>query len=246
MKIVGVIGAGPSGLCAIRHCIKESFKVIAFEQNDDLGGQWYSTGAIGKNKYGIEAHSSIYENLVTNLPKELMAFPDYPYDENILESFLTPDKVLNYFHSYANTFQLRDHIKFEHHVIRVRPIPNKDSWEVIVKDLPSNTLKTFYFDFVFICVGKSTPIIPKINGQENFVGKVIHSHDYRNTKMFKDERVLVIGSGPSALDIIIQVGGVAEKVFWVHEIEENYGVKMNFKIPKSVLVKAGKKHYFQV
>lgn len=239
MKKVGIIGAGPSGLCAIRHCIKEKFEVIAFEQNDDIGGEWNYTGDVGVNSYGIDTHSSIYEGLVTNLPKEAMAFPDFPYDENENASFLTPDKVLNYVRSYADAFQLREYIKFEHQVIRVRPIPNSSSWEVIVRDLRNEKMKTFNFDFIFVCIGLSTPWLPKIEGQNIFKGLAMHSHDYRNTKKFENERVLVIGSGPSALDIVLQVGKVAERIFWVHKIKEKYGAELKIKIPSSIIEKSG-------
>ncbi len=239
MKKVAVIGAGPSGLCAIRHCLREGFEVIAIEQDENLGGQWNTTGAVGKNKYGIEAHSSIYEGLETNLPKEIMAYPDFPYGEKIRESFLTPDKVLDYFKLYAEAFELRKFIKFEHHVVNVRPLPNTETWEVTVKDLPNNQFKVFNVDHVFICIGISTPKIAKIEGHEDFKGHIMHSHDYRNTRMFKNKRVLVIGSGPSALDIVMQVGVVAEKIFWVQKIKQSYGADLKFKFPESVTTKSG-------
>lgn len=240
MKKIGIIGAGPNGLCAIRHCIKEGFEVIAFEQNDDIGGEWYYTGAVGENKYGIDTHSSLYDGLVTNLPKEVMAFPEFPYGENVTDSFLTPDIVLNYFHSYTEHFLLRKHIKFEHQVVRVRPIPNSDSWEFIVKDLPNDSMRTFHFDFIFVCIGLSTPLLPKIEGQNTFKGRVMHSHDYRNTKMFEHEKVLVVGGGPSGLDIVQQTGNIAERVFWVHKIKEKHGLELNLKIPECVKEKCGK------
>jgi dimethylaniline monooxygenase (N-oxide forming) len=238
MKKVGIIGAGPSGICAIRHCIKEGFEVIAFEQNDEIGGEWNYTGAVGVNKFGIDTHSSIYDGLVTNLPKEVMAFPDFPFDSNEKESFLTPTKVQNYLLSYVDAFQLRQHIRFKHQVINVHPIAITEKWKVLVRSLSSESLKVFEFDFIFVCNGISVPLIPDIVGQHEFKGQVMHSHDYRNPKSFENEQVLVIGSGPSALDIVLQVGEVAKRVFWVHKIKEAYSIDINIKLAESVVQKS--------
>jgi cation diffusion facilitator CzcD-associated flavoprotein CzcO len=110
---------------------------------------------------------------------------------------------------------------------------------VIVKDLPRDELKTFYFDHVLVCTGISTPLFPKIEGHKSFKGQVMHSRDYRNTKMFESERVLVIGTGPSAIDIVLQVGKVAEKVFWVHRMNEKYEIHLNIDLSESVAEKSG-------
>ncbi|RWS19346.1 dimethylaniline monooxygenase [N-oxide-forming] 5-like protein, partial [Leptotrombidium deliense] len=39
-KIICVIGAGVSGLTAIKNCIEEGFQVICYDRTDDLGGLW--------------------------------------------------------------------------------------------------------------------------------------------------------------------------------------------------------------
>ncbi|KAG5669183.1 hypothetical protein PVAND_017077 [Polypedilum vanderplanki] len=96
---VAIIGCGPSGLCAIKNCISEKFEVVAFEQSSEVGGEWNLNSKIGPN-----VHSKIYEGLVTNLAKELMQFSDFFYDENVIESYLTPDKVQKYFLKYTEKF----------------------------------------------------------------------------------------------------------------------------------------------
>lgn len=64
----------------------------------------------------------------TNLPKEVMGYPDYSYPDDIDESFITAQQVLNFLRSYAKHFKLEPHIKLQHEVIRVRP--RLDDWEV--------------------------------------------------------------------------------------------------------------------
>lgn len=64
----------------------------------------------------------------TNLPKEVMGYPDFLYPSEIKESFITSHQVLDFLRSYADHFDLRPHIKLQHEVIRVRP--RVDDWEV--------------------------------------------------------------------------------------------------------------------
>lgn len=188
---VGVIGAGPAGLCAIKHCIAFNCEVIAFEQSDQIGGTWNYTDEVEKDKNGVDVHSSMYQGLLTNIPKEIMAFPEFPYPANE-KSFLTSSEVLEYLRNYAVTFDLTKHIKFEHHVMRVRPLMN-EKWEFVVNNFVADKCETFVFDAVLVCNGFSVPFIPEIPGGDVFKGKKLHSHLYRNSKDFKNEKVLVIG-----------------------------------------------------
>lgn len=187
-----VIGAGAAGLCAVRHGIDFGCDVTVFEKSDEIGGTWVHTDKVGLDKHGLETHSSMYQGLMTNAPKEIMGYPDKPYAEQKV-SFVTAVEVNKYFQSYADEFNLRKFIKFEHHVLRVRPLQN-ETWEVLVQDLNSKKFETSIFDAVLVCNGHYfTPSIPKIEGQNLFAGQQIHSHDYRYAEKFQGESVLVIG-----------------------------------------------------
>lgn len=47
---------------------------------------------------------------------------------------------------------------------------------------------------------------------EKFCGMKIHSHDYRDSSVFKNKSTVVIGCGPSGLDISFDIAKVADKV----------------------------------
>lgn len=112
-----------------------------------------------------------------------MSFPDFPYPSNTTP-FPPQTDVLKYLHSYAHHFELEKSIKFRHLVVRVLPTGN-DKWEIIVKNLRTNTFETSIFDAVFVCNGLlSKPFIPNIVGAKEFNGKMIHSHDYRKPEPF--------------------------------------------------------------
>lgn len=166
---IGVVGTGAAGLSAVKNALNFGCDVLAFEKNDEIGGTWIYTDDVGTDKNGTELFSGMYQGLLTNTPKELMNFPDFPFPP-IEKSFLTSTEVLDYFKIYAEKFNLRRFIKLEHHVQLVRPLSDS-TWEISVKNLRENKLETHIFDAVFVCSGLTSPSIPKIPGQQLFKGR---------------------------------------------------------------------------
>lgn len=60
---IAVIGAGTSGLCAAKHSLQQGFKVTVYEQNNTIGGIWYYTDDVGKDKFGVAIHTPMYQEL---------------------------------------------------------------------------------------------------------------------------------------------------------------------------------------
>jgi cation diffusion facilitator CzcD-associated flavoprotein CzcO len=60
----------------------------------------------------------MYKSLKTNLPKEVMAFPDFPFVSSD-ESFVHHSKVLEYLEAYAQHFQLKKFIRFNTKVVSI-------------------------------------------------------------------------------------------------------------------------------
>lgn len=184
-KCYCVIGAGTAGLAAAKRILETGAQVIVFEQTDQLGGTWNYTDAVGKDKYGLDIHTSMYRGLRTNLPKEVMGFPDFPIPEQ-KESYIPSQDFLNFLKSYANRFGVTQHVRLEHHVSSVDFVEESKRWKVQVKDLPEDKMETFFFDFVFVCNGHyHTPRLPYFPNMDQFEGKQLHSHDYRAPDYFK-------------------------------------------------------------
>lgn len=57
------------------------------------------------------------------------------------------------------------------------------------------------------------PLVPDIRNLNLFKGYILHSRDYRKPNSFKGKRVVVLGAGPSAVDISIELLNVASKVW---------------------------------
>ncbi|GAB0099094.1 Flavin-containing monooxygenase [Sergentomyia squamirostris] len=210
MKVC-VIGAGVGGLCAARHSLEAGLEVVVFEKSDEIGGIWVYSEETDKDIYDLDVHTSRYQSLTTNLPKEIMGFPDFPITIGD-KSFLTADQIQRFNHTYADYFDLKRHIKFLHCVVLVEPYADTQ-WRISTKDLVNNIVFTTTFDFVLVCNGiHQTPHIPIYPGQDRFHGKQLHSHKYRRKDIFHGERVLIVGSGASAVDLISDARNLASYV----------------------------------
>lgn len=93
-----------------------------------------------------------------------------------------------------------------HHVEVVEPAVGDRKWSVKVKDLQKDMLMTESFDAVLVCNGHYfEPTIPKIPGQNLYIGEQIHSHDYRVPEIFNGKTVVILGAGPSGRYNIAQM-----------------------------------------
>lgn len=62
-KRVGIIGAGPAGIAALRRLAQADMEVVCFEQNATIGGIWNYTESTGKDEMGVPLHAFIYRDL---------------------------------------------------------------------------------------------------------------------------------------------------------------------------------------
>ncbi|MCB0553124.1 MAG: NAD(P)-binding domain-containing protein [Phaeodactylibacter sp.] len=192
---VCVIGAGCSGLAAIKHLIQAGVEeIVCFEQNDQVGGNWIFTAG--------ESHSSVCETTHIISSRKLSQFEDFPMPEHYPD-YPSHKQVLAYFQSYARHFGLEKYIRFNTAVARAEELPDK-KWKITLKNGEEQ-----HFDYLVTANGHhSTPRWPDIPG--NFTGDYIHSHTYKSNQPFSGKRVLVIGVGNSGCDCAVEVSRVAE------------------------------------
>ncbi|XP_045192813.2 uncharacterized protein LOC123549080 isoform X1 [Mercenaria mercenaria] len=215
---VAVIGGGAAGLCALRHLTSrpELYEATGFEQLSGEGGTWRYTDTIGKYDNGMPVQSSMYKNLRTNLPKEVMAFPGFPFPSN-LPSFIRHEDVLQYLKDYSKYYNLQKSIKFDTKVERVSPVEtgSKLEWKIVYSSTEST--ETELFDAVFVCNGHyAIPLVPKLEGAEEFGGIITHSHDYRVPDPYKDKTVVCLGAAASGQDVSLDIASKAKKVIISH------------------------------
>lgn len=217
---VAVIGAGVAGLVTARELQRSGHKVTVVEKSAQLGGTWAYNPKTETDSLGLDPnreiiHSSLYKSLRTNLPRQLMSFSDYSFnnENRKLINFPGHEEVLKFLTEFAKDFGITELIRFNAEVVRVRRVEyEEDRWVVEWKSDELSSEEEV-FDSVVICNGHYTiPKVANIPGINNWPGKQMHSHNYRVPGPFKDQIVVVIGDGPSGLDISRDIATVAKQV----------------------------------
>uniref|UniRef100_A0A7E4V9K5 Flavin-containing monooxygenase n=1 Tax=Panagrellus redivivus TaxID=6233 RepID=A0A7E4V9K5_PANRE len=209
-KHVLVVGAGASGLPAIKSCLEYGFSVVCFERSNDIGGLWRY-----KND-PVEDEGTVMYSTVINTSKEMTAYSDFPPpSENA--NYMHNRDLLKYFRTYAAHFKLEDYIKYEHEVITIERALDFDEsgqWEVTYRDVKNDEIHHENFDGVMLCTGHhSIPHWPEpFPGQSEFLGEIIHSHSFHTGAPFAGKNVVVVGIGNSGGDIAVELSKLAGQV----------------------------------
>uniref|UniRef100_A0A8C9PUH3 Flavin-containing monooxygenase n=1 Tax=Spermophilus dauricus TaxID=99837 RepID=A0A8C9PUH3_SPEDA len=208
-KRVAIVGAGVSGLAAIRCCLEEGLEPTCFERSDDIGGLWKFS------EHAEEGRASIYRSVFTNSSKEMMCFPDFPYPDDY-PNYMHHSKLQEYLRAFAHAKSLLGHIRFETLVTSVKKCPGflvTGQWTVVTEK--DGKQESTVFDAVMICSGHHVyPNLPtdSFPGLEQLQGNYLHSRDYKGPEAFKGKRVLVIGLGNSGSDIAVELSRLAAQV----------------------------------
>ncbi|KAF5274052.1 hypothetical protein FQR65_LT04450 [Abscondita terminalis] len=212
----GVIGTGPAGLVATKYCLQNGYDCDVYEQTGSIGGTWVYTDLIGMDEDGIRIHTSMYKNLTTTFPKELMTYADFPYPENKIKSYISQEEVLEYLHAYANRFALKNVIRFYRKVVKVTP-ESQNKWILTVENVKTGYKEFKHYDAIFICNGRFfDPIIPNTFGRKEFQGSQCHSRDFRTPEPYKNRRVLIIGGSISGQELTLKISETAKHIFLSH------------------------------
>ncbi|KAI4323516.1 hypothetical protein L6164_023114 [Bauhinia variegata] len=215
---VAVIGAGVSGLSAARELQREGHQVVVLEKSHRIGGIWVYDQKTESDPLSIDpnreiVHTSLYRSLRTNAPRQIMDFLDYPFSKEETgdqRTFPGHEEVLRFLDKFAKEFGLHSLIRFNTEVVRVEQV-NRE-WVVESKTRGSVSERET-FEAVVVCTGHFTqPRFAKIPGIEKWPGFQMHSHNYRVPEPFRDQVVLIIGLGPSGVDISREVAKIAKEV----------------------------------
>ncbi len=201
MEKVCVIGAGPSGITAIKNLLDEGLDVIAYDYNQDVGGNW-----IFSEK---ESHSSVFETTHIISSKTHSQYQDFTFDdfEPGIPDYPSHDQLRRYFQAYARQFDLYRVIQFDT-LVKHCQLRDDQQWEVTT--VQNGEEHREGFTQLVVCNGHHwKPRHPKYPGE--FTGELLHSHQYKKATPFADKRVLVIGGGNSACDVAVETSRVSKK-----------------------------------
>jgi cation diffusion facilitator CzcD-associated flavoprotein CzcO len=177
---VCVVGAGVSGLVAIRELLAIGCEVQAYEKSDDVVGVW----------------ANVYDTVHLLTSREATSFKGYPMPDSY-PAFPTGEQYRRYIRWFADAAGLREHIAFNTAVVEASPVDGgSGGWDVRLSDGSVD-----HFDALVAANGHLWDArIPSYPGE--FTGKQLHTSQYRNPSDFEGDRVLVVGSGNSACDMV--------------------------------------------
>src|SRR3954447_24601443 len=190
---VAIIGAGMSGLLAAHRLQQAGVPFVILEKNPDVGGTWYENGYPGCR----------VDNPNHNYSYSFAQRHDWPLH------FSTQDVLLDYFQRCADTFGLRDHIRFSTEVVSADWSERDLKWTVQVRTADGRD-ETIVADAVVSAVGQlNRPNYPNIEGRDSFQGPAFHSARWDHSIDLRGKRVAVIGTGASAVQFIPEIAPMA-------------------------------------
>lgn len=208
-KKVCIIGAGVSGLAAVKNSLDEGLHPVCFEKDDEVGGLW------NYHPHPKDGDPSIYNSCSINTSKEMTCYSDFPIPKDF-PNFMAHKHFKTYLQLYADHFKVRNYIRFRHLIERVEKsedFEDTGKWVVTYKNLQNGKSRKELFEFVMVCNGHlHEPSKPTFKGLEKFKGSVLHTHDYKDFRGFEGKRILIIGIGNSAADVACELSRHAEHV----------------------------------
>lgn len=193
-----IIGAGLSGIGAGCHMKKEcpgkSFAIL--EGRDAIGGTW------DLFRYpGIRSDSDMY-----TLGYE---FKPWVNKKGIADG----EDIRNYIKDAAQENDVERHIRFGHKVISADYSTTDSLWTVTVET--QGETRQYRSQFLLSCTGYynyEQGFTPEFAGRDDFKGQVIHPQLWPEDLDYADKKVVVIGSGATAVTLVPAMTDKAQKV----------------------------------
>ncbi|MCA9699386.1 MAG: NAD(P)/FAD-dependent oxidoreductase, partial [Myxococcales bacterium] len=197
-KKVLIVGAGPSGLVALKEMLAQGLEATVLEKAPGFGGVFR------------DPNDAVYDDLYLTTSNVFMAFSDFPVLESGLR-YSSKRAYAEYLRAYVEHFDLARHVRFETQVVRAHFDRELRRWQVDVVD--GEGQHRLEVDQLIVATGSQhEPAIPTFEG---WTGPVVHGSAYRGPQDFAGKRVLVVGVGESASDIAAEIAEVAaETVVW--------------------------------
>jgi len=201
-----VIGAGPSGLTALKNLRAAGIDAECLEREEGIGGNWL---------FGA-ATSRVFASTRLISSKTLTAYVDHPMPRD-WPAYPDQRQCLDYLRGYADRFGLMAHVRtgtIDEAIERASA-----GWRVHVAGGPPRD----YAGLVIASGHNHEPRRPEIPGA--FTGTLLHAADYKSPDRpvpIAGRRVLVIGGGNSACDIAVECSRHAACT--VHSTRRGYHV----------------------
>jgi monooxygenase len=195
-----IIGAGLSGIgmaCHLRQrCPNKTFVIL--ERRRHIGGTW------DLFRYpGVRSDSDMYTYAYS--------FRPWSGGDVLLDGL----SIRDYIEDTARHCEVEQHIRFESTVMRVHWCSQQRLWTVHVLHEPSGETQQYTCRFLVSCTGYFNyehGYMPPFKGLENFHGQVVHPQAWPKGLSVQGKRVVVIGSGATAVSLVPALAATAVHV----------------------------------
>ena len=195
---VVIIGAGISGLGAAYRITERNpgTSYVILERREHIGGTW------DLFRYpGVRSDSSIFT----------LCFPWEPWTKE--QRVADGVDIREYLTSTAHKYGIDEHIQFNTHVRSADWDSSTDTWTVVGEQ--DGTEKTYRGRFVFFGSGYynyDEGYTPDFPGFTEFDGTVVHPQHWPEDLDYAGKKIVVIGSGATAMSLIPSLADKAAKV----------------------------------
>ena len=185
-----IVGAGLSGVgaaCQLRQeCPDKS--VIVLEARDAIGGTW------DLFRYpGIRSDSDMFT----------LGYRFSPWTDP--KAIADGPSILRYIRDTAQTFGVEKLIRVKHRVVNASWDSDEARWTVEVHRTDTDERFTISCSFLYVCTGYyryDEGFRPKFPGVEQFRGPVIHPQHWPEDLDYRGKRMVVVGSGATAVTLV--------------------------------------------
>ncbi len=187
-----VVGAGITGIYQLYRALDAGFSAQLLEAGDGVGGTWYWNRYPGAR---FDSESYTYAYLFS---KDL--FEDWEWQEH----FAQQPEIERYLNHVVDRFDLRRHVRFGAVVTSAVYDQSAGRWTVTTGDGTVHRAT-----FLVAATGiLSVPYLPDVPGREDFRGQSVHTGRWPTTPIdFAGQRVAVIGTGSSGVQVIPAIAG---------------------------------------
>jgi monooxygenase len=195
---VVVVGAGISGIGAGYHLQANSpdRSYVILEGRERLGGTW------DLFRYpGIRSDSDMYT----------LGFSFRPWTQE--KAIADGASILRYLEETAQAYGIDRHIRYRHRVTSAAWSSADARWTVTVEHDGQEV--TFTCAFLFLCSGYynyARGHAPGFAGTEEFAGRIVHPQFWSEDIDYRGKRVVVIGSGATAVTLVPELAKQAAHV----------------------------------
>ena len=210
-----IVGAGLSGIGAAYHLNKEcpNKDYLILESRDQLGGTW------DLFKYpGIRSDSDM----------TTMGFRFKPWQGEKLVA--DGGAILDYLHEIADENKIKEKIQYHSHVESVSWSSDIAQWSVNYRNKLDNSKSVLTCDFLYLCVGYydyDQGYDPEFKGSDNFDGQIIHPQKWPENLDYSNKRVVVIGSGATAVTLIPSMAEKTKHITMLQRSPTYYMIRPN-------------------